>query len=122
LIPPARTTGSRLHRHWSASKKKWYQKRCRPADQGEQIDTKTRENVFNNPNYQTQVVDNHDEQNSRIAMEKMISQSISKERRKELNLYKRYAQDPEFKRAFDSSIMRLLTQTSDSRLQSELLG
>lgn len=66
------------------------------------------QHVFNNPNYQTQVVDNHDEQNSRIALEKLISQAVSQERKKELDLYKRYAQDAEFKRAFDSSIMRLL--------------
>jgi hypothetical protein len=50
-----------------------------------------------------------DEQNSRIALEKMISQAVSQERKRELDLYKRYAQDPEFKRAFDSSIMRLLS-------------
>jgi hypothetical protein len=50
-----------------------------------------------------------DEQNSRIALEKMISQAVSQERKRELDLYKRYAHDPEFKRAFDSSIMRLLS-------------
>ena len=78
--------------------------------------------VFKNPNYQTQVVDNQDEQNSRLALEKMISQAVSQERKRELNLYKRYAQDQEFKRAFDASIMRLLTQTADSSLQKELAG
>ena len=61
--------------------------------------------VFRNPNYQMQVANNQDEQNSRIALEKMISQ----ERKRELDLYKRYAQDPEFKRAFDLSITRLLS-------------
>jgi len=76
--------------------------------------------VFNNPNYQTQVVDNLDEQNSRIAMEKLISQAVSQERKKELNLYKHYAQDPEFKRAFDASIMRLL-QTKTNDLQKEFV-
>jgi len=39
----------------------------------------------------------------------MISQAVSQERKRELDLYKRYAEDPEFKRAFDSSIMRLLS-------------
>jgi type I restriction enzyme R subunit len=52
----------------------------------------------------------------------MISQAVSQERKRELNLYKRYAQDREFKRAFDASIMRLLTQTGDSSLQKELAG
>ena len=49
------------------------------------------------------VVDNQDEQNRRLALEKLISHAVSQERKKELNLYKRYAQHPEFKRAFDSS-------------------
>ena len=78
------------------------------------------QHVFNNPNYQTQVVDNHDEQNSRIAMEKLISQAVSQERKKELDLYKRYAQDPEFKRAFDSSIMRVLSSKDMSGFVTEM--
>lgn len=78
--------------------------------------------VFNNPNYQTQVVDNQDEQNSRLALEKMISQAVSQERKKELNLYKKYAQDQEFKRAFDSSIMRLLLHATSETLHKELAG
>lgn len=77
--------------------------------------------VFKNPDYHTKVVDNLDEQNSRIALENMISKAVGKERKKELDLYKRYAQDPEFKRAFDFSIMRIL-QHSGSILQTELRG
>lgn len=80
------------------------------------------QHVFSNPNYQTQVVDNQDEQNSRLALEKLISQAVSKERKRELDLYKRYAQDPEFKRAFDSSIMRLLSSTGSSKVVSEILN
>ena len=64
--------------------------------------------VVNHPNYQSQVVDNQDEQNRRLALEKIISQAIGQERKRELDLYKRYASDPEFKRAFDASIMRML--------------
>ena len=77
------------------------------------------QHVFNNPNYQTQVVDNQDEQNSRIALENLISKAVSQERKKELDLYKRYAQDPEFKRAFDSSIMRLLSSKDISKVVFE---
>ena len=80
------------------------------------------QHVFNNPNYQTQVVDNHDEQNSRIALEKLISQAVSQERKKELDLYKRYAQDAEFKRAFDASIMRLLSSHEISNFVTEMLS
>jgi len=75
--------------------------------------------VVNNPNYQTQVVNNLDEQNSRIALEKLISHAVSKERKKELDLYKHYAQDPEFKRAFDASIMRLLSSQGMSNIVTE---
>ncbi len=77
--------------------------------------------VIDNPNYQTQVVNNQDEQNRRLVLEELIKQAISKERRRELDLYKRYASDSEFKRAFDASIMQLLAQTNLETLQ-ELLG
>jgi type I restriction enzyme R subunit len=77
------------------------------------------EHVFKNPNYQTQVVDNLDVQNSRIALERLIIQAVSQERKKELDLYKRYAQDPEFKRAFDSSIMRVLSSKEISKVVFE---
>jgi len=77
------------------------------------------QHVFSNPNYQTQVVDNQDEQNSRLALEKMISQAVSQERKRELDLYKRYAQDAEFKRAFDSSIMRMLTSKEIAHVVAE---
>lgn len=77
------------------------------------------QHIIKNPHYQTQVVDNQDEQNSRIALEKLISQAVSHERKRELDLYKRYAQDPEFKRAFDASVMRLLTNGDMSRVVLE---
>ena len=66
------------------------------------------QHVANDPNFAVQVVNNQDEQNRRLAMEKLISQAVSKERRRELDLYKHYASDPDFKRAFDRSIMRIL--------------
>jgi len=64
--------------------------------------------VINSPNYQSQVAYNQDVQNRQIALEKLIAQAVSKEQKRELDLYKRYAQDPEFKRAFDASIARVL--------------
>lgn len=63
---------------------------------------------MNGPNYQSQVADNQDMQNRQIALEKLIQQAVSKERKRELDLYKRYAQDPDFKRTFDASIVRVL--------------
>ncbi|MBD2502727.1 type I restriction endonuclease subunit R [Anabaena azotica] len=66
--------------------------------------------VIDNSDYQNQVLNNSDEQNRRLALEELIKQAINRERRRELDLYKRYASDPEFKRAFDATVMQLLTQ------------
>jgi len=77
--------------------------------------------VVQSDNYQTQVVDNPDEQNRRLALEDLINKAINKERRRELDLYKSYASDPDFKRALDASIVQLLTRMSEDELQ-DLLG
>lgn len=74
-----------------------------------------------NANYQAQVVDNPDRQNRQLAMEKLIKQAVGIERKREVGLYKQYASEEDFKRAFDAGIIRLLNQRSDSRI-SEALG
>lgn len=79
------------------------------------------QHVFNHPSYQEKVLNNPDEQNKRLALEDIIQQAISKERRRELELYKKYASDEQFKRAFDSSIMRLLSRDTDS-LRQMMMG
>ena len=66
------------------------------------------EHVKENPIYQAQVLDNPDEQNRRIALESLITKAVNKERKKDIDLYKVYAADPDFKRAFDESIIRIL--------------
>lgn len=58
--------------------------------------------------YQTQVLNNPDEQNRRIALESLIGDAINKERRRELELYKLYAGDSDFKRALNESLIRIL--------------
>ena len=68
------------------------------------------QHVRENPDYQNQVLNNPDTQNRRLALEKLIKQAINKERKHELELYKRYASDPDFKTAFDATIMQLLDQ------------
>jgi type I restriction enzyme, R subunit len=73
--------------------------------------------VIQHPNFQSQFVSNQDEQNRRIALEQLIQNAINQERRRELDLYKRYASDPEFKRAFDASIMNLLSRTNPQQFQ-----
>jgi type I restriction enzyme R subunit len=64
--------------------------------------------VVNQPEYKAQVADNPDTQNRDLALAKLIQFAITQERRKELDLYKKYASDPDFKRAFDATIARLV--------------
>ena len=64
--------------------------------------------VRNDPKYQAQVVNNQDEQNRNIALEAIIKQAVNTERRRELDLYKRYASDPEFKRGLEHAIANML--------------
>lgn len=68
--------------------------------------------VMKHADYKAQVEDNPDSQNRQLALERLIQQAISVERRRELDLYKRYASDPDFKRAFDASVSRLLAMQS----------
>jgi type I site-specific restriction-modification system R (restriction) subunit len=81
------------------------------------IDFKIKAKQFVKTNFQSQFVSNQDEQNRRIALEQLIQSAINQERRRELDLYKRYASDPEFKRAFDASIMNLLSRTDPQQFQ-----
>jgi type I restriction enzyme R subunit len=64
--------------------------------------------VMEHADYKAQVEDNPDSQNRQLALEKLIQNAISIERKRELDLYKRYASDPDFKRAFDATIARVL--------------
>lgn len=66
--------------------------------------------VASNPDYQSKVLNNPDTQNSDIALNKLIENAIRSERRRELDLYQNYSKDAEFKRAFDSTIARMLLQ------------
>lgn len=72
--------------------------------------------VMSHADYKAQVEDNPDSQNRQLALERLIQQAISVERRRELDLYKRYASDPDFKRAFDASVSRLLASAASETL------
>lgn len=72
--------------------------------------------VVNHADYKVQVEDNPDAQNRQLALERLIQQAISFERRRELDLYKQYASDPDFKRAFDASVSRLLASSASNVL------
>lgn len=72
--------------------------------------------VISHADYKAQVEDNKDIQNRQLALERLIQYAISTERRRELDLYKRYASDSDFKRAFDASISRMLISSDHSSL------
>jgi type I restriction enzyme R subunit len=74
--------------------------------------------IVNDDSYKTQVVNNPDEQNRRIALEELIKNAINKERRRELNLYKIYATDPDFQRALNAGIIQLLATVSASDIEN----
>jgi type I restriction enzyme R subunit len=76
---------------------------------------KIMEHVQESAAYQAQVVNNPDEQNRKIALESLIAQAVNKERKKDLDLYKVYAGDPDFKKAFDESIIRILALHEKSK-------
>lgn len=75
--------------------------------------------VANDPTYQTHVIDNQDEQNRKLALEKLIRNAVNKERRRELELYQLFSKDPEFKRAFESSIINILMSQNRQSFEME---
>jgi len=64
--------------------------------------------VVSQPNYKAQVLDNTDTQNRALALEELIKNAVMFERKRELDLYKHYKEGPDFRRAFDASIIKIL--------------
>lgn len=96
-----RTFNERWYKGWEAT----------PEEQKIKI-INLAQHVLDDENYQSQVVDNPDAQNSRLAMERIIKSAVSKERRRDLELYKKFAQDEDFRRDLESMIMNLLAHNS----------
>lgn len=66
------------------------------------------QHIASSSDYKEKVLDNKDTENRNLALETLIQKAVSKERKRELDLYKQYASSPEFKKAFDSCISRIL--------------
>jgi type I restriction enzyme, R subunit len=64
--------------------------------------------VRQHPNFSTHYLNNTDVQNRDLALMRMISDAISKQRISELELYKLYINDGAFKIAFEDSIRRMV--------------
>ena len=70
--------------------------------------TRLSELVFQHKDYQTKVADNPDKQNSELALKKIMDEIMSKQRKQELELYKLYAKDDAFNKAFIEAMKRIL--------------
>lgn len=66
------------------------------------------EQIQQSAGYAKQVEGNPDAQNREIALRSLISDAVSKQRRKDLELYKLYAANPEFRQSLEESLMRIL--------------
>lgn len=67
--------------------------------------------VMNHQDFKAQVEGNPDAQGRELALHHLISNAVMIERKRELDLYKKYASDPDFKRAFDATITRLVAMS-----------
>ncbi|WP_297525496.1 type I restriction endonuclease subunit R [Sulfurovum sp.] len=65
--------------------------------------------IQDHPDYQSKYIDNPDQQNRDLAYAKIFSEVMQQQRRNELELYKKVAQDDAFKQAMQDTIKRLLT-------------
>ncbi len=59
--------------------------------------------------------DNPDEQNRDIALRSLITAAVNKERKKDLDLYKTYAGDSDFRKSFEEAIIRILALHQKSK-------
>jgi type I restriction enzyme R subunit len=66
------------------------------------------EHIKSDSSYETQFLNNPDEQNRKIALESLIKDAVNKERRRELELYKLYAGDDDFKKSLNQTLARIL--------------
>lgn len=68
------------------------------------------EHIQAHPDFQKKVEENHDSENRELAFKKILDEVMSKQRRKELELYKLFAKDESFYTAFLNSMKRVVGQ------------
>ncbi|MEM9538850.1 MAG: DEAD/DEAH box helicase family protein [Cyanobacteria bacterium P01_E01_bin.42] len=78
--------------------------------------------VSKHPDYARRVSQNPDEQNRRLAIEGFIKKAVQQEGRRDMSLYRTYASDPDFVRALNLSVMKLLLDTDPADLDSLFAG
>ncbi|WP_233898461.1 type I restriction endonuclease subunit R [Tenacibaculum piscium] len=86
---------------------KWFQNwEVTPEDQRVKFVSLTK-SIQAHPDFQPKVVENKDQQNKELAFKKILDEVMSKQRKKELELYRLYAKDDTFKTAFFDTMKRL---------------
>jgi type I restriction enzyme R subunit len=86
---------------------RWFQGwEATPEDQRIKFITLTK-SIQAHPDFQPKVMENTDEQNKELAFKKILDEVMSKQRRQELDLYRLYAKDEIFYRAFFDTMKRL---------------
>jgi type I restriction enzyme, R subunit len=68
------------------------------------------QHVMNDPSFAEKVKNNPDIQNRRIASDQLIKDAIRHERHRELDLYKKYASDDDFKKGIHEAVLRMMEQ------------
>jgi type I restriction enzyme, R subunit len=64
--------------------------------------------IQEHPDFQSKVADNHDPQNRDLAFRKILDEVMSQQRKQELELYKLFAKDESFYRAFFDTMKRMV--------------
>ncbi len=67
--------------------------------------------VMEDPAFSDKVVNNADAQNRRIASDVLIEKAIRDERRRELELYRKYASDADFSQGLRAAVQRIIEHT-----------
>lgn len=71
--------------------------------------------ILAHPDFKAKVADNKDVQNSELAFHRILEDVMTTQRRKELDLYKLYAKDDSFQRAFFDTMWRLAVGPTEQR-------
>ncbi|MFY8187876.1 MAG: type I restriction endonuclease subunit R [Flavobacterium sp.] len=88
---------------------KWFQGwEVTPEEQREKF-VKWAKNMQTHPDFKTKYAENKDSQNRDIAFEKIFAEIMSKQRKLELDLYKKLSQDDSFRIAMQNTLKRILS-------------
>ena len=91
----------------SSFNERWFQNwEVTPEDQRVKFITLTK-SIQAHQDFQSKVLENGDEQNKNLAFKKILDEVMSKQRKQELDLYRLYAKDDAFYKAFFDTMKRM---------------